>query len=133
MWAEQECPCGQSFPVIKEVIGRTSDFLVRLDGSPIAPTSVTPNVAQFRNVLYTQLVQEVPGLVEVRVVPGPGFADPQSTLPVFNHMRDMLGKDMTITIRICSIEDLVRNPVGKVRACFTTVKTGEATSVAVEA
>lgn len=65
---DQTCKCGRPHEILSSLIGRTQDFLVHADGTL---KSTTPN-AFFIFSGYCrgfQLVQEVPGEVEIRVIP----------------------------------------------------------------
>jgi phenylacetate-CoA ligase len=121
MWSNRKCDCGQAFPVVEQILGRQSDFLVRRDGSLIAATSASSDVKFFKHVVYVQIVQDEPGAVEVRVVPTAEFSEPEDSGAILDNLRKRLGGEMKIAIRKCRVEDLERSPVGKVRACFTRV------------
>lgn len=64
----QTCKCGRPHEILSSLIGRTQDFLVTAEGTL---KSTAPN-AFYTLSKYCrgfQLVQEVPGMVEIRVIP----------------------------------------------------------------
>lgn len=74
-------------------------------------------IDEMPQTLYTQLIQAALGKLEVRVVKGPGYRDPEDTDAMVNRLRQQLG-DMDIEVRFCGVEDLERNPIGKIRYAY---------------
>lgn len=70
-WAEnQNCPCGRQLPLLADVQGRITDFLVLSDGRHISGPALTLVVSDMADVRQVQFVQRGPNLVILRVVPG---------------------------------------------------------------
>jgi phenylacetate-CoA ligase len=70
-WAEdQHCPCGRQLPLLADVQGRITDFLVLSDGRQISGPSLTLVVSDMADIRQVQFVQRTPELVILRVVPG---------------------------------------------------------------
>jgi len=75
-WAtEQSCACGRGLPILREVRGRTTDFIVLRDGTHISGPSLTLVIADMPDVRQVQLVQVALDRVTIRVVPGKGYGD----------------------------------------------------------
>ena len=55
---------------------------------------------------------------KVRIVKGGGYREPENTQAVLAALRARLGDGMQIDLRFCQLEELERNPVGKIRQCF---------------
>src|SRR5262245_32968401 len=73
-WASQPCPCGRRLPLLQEVAGRVTDFLVGGDGRLVSGVYLaTYVVAQRPSLGQVQIVQTRAGEVVYRVCPGPGF------------------------------------------------------------
>jgi phenylacetate-CoA ligase len=73
-WAEdQDCPCGRHLPLLADVQGRTTDFLVLSDGRQISGPALTLVVSDMADVRQIQFEQRSPKLILLRVVPGKGF------------------------------------------------------------
>jgi len=69
-WAEgQDCPCGRQLPLLADVQGRTTDFIV-LEGRQISGPALTLVVSDMADVRQVQFVQRNPKLIILRVVPG---------------------------------------------------------------
>jgi hypothetical protein len=56
--------------------------------------------------------------VEVRIVKGSAYREPENTQSVLAALRARLGEGIQIDLRFCQLEELERNPVGKIRQCF---------------
>lgn len=73
-WAEdQKCACGRHLPMLTEVQGRTTDFLVLSDGRHISGPALTLVVADMPQVRQVQFVQKAFDRIVLRVVPGRGY------------------------------------------------------------
>ncbi len=73
-WAEaQDCPCGRGLPLLADVQGRITDFLVLPDHTSISGPSLTLVVADMPEVAQVQFVQRDPHSVVLRVVPGKNY------------------------------------------------------------
>ena len=74
-WAEdQHCPCGRNLPLLADVQGRITDFLVLSDGREISGPALTLVVSDMADVRQVQFVQRAPDQVLLRVVPGNGYS-----------------------------------------------------------
>ncbi len=74
-WATTPCACGRGLPMLSEVRGRTTDFIVLEDGSKISGPSLTLVVADMPDVRQVQFVQHSPRAITLRVVPGKGYGE----------------------------------------------------------
>lgn len=117
-WSTETCECGQSFPIINKIEGRQTDYLVGPGGELISGTFAAAGLWQLPNLMYSQIVQKELGKIEVRIVKGEGYREPESTQLVYSAIRARVGEGLHIDLRFCGLEDLERNPVGKIRQCF---------------
>lgn len=73
-WAEdQHCPCGRNLPLLADVQGRITDFLILSDGRMISGPALTLVVSEMPEVRQVQFVQRAPDDIVLRVVPGRGY------------------------------------------------------------
>ena len=73
-WAEdQQCSCGRSLPLLAEVQGRITDFLVLSDGRQISGPALTLVISDMADVRQVQFVQRAPDQILLRVVPGKDY------------------------------------------------------------
>jgi phenylacetate-CoA ligase len=117
-WSGETCACGQSFPVVEQIAGRQNDFIVSPSGELTSGTSAVFGLKLMPQILYFQLIQRQLGNVEVYIVRARDYRDPQDTNRVRELLHDRLGPDTNLSIRFCSVEELERNPVGKIRSCI---------------
>jgi phenylacetate-CoA ligase len=78
-WAENSCSCGRSWPLLKEVTGRSTDVFVRKDGSKVYPQYFTQVMVEIPSgwVRKFQVVQEHYDHVRIRLVADAGCPDPR--------------------------------------------------------
>jgi phenylacetate-CoA ligase len=73
--AEAACSCGRGAPMLRRIVGRTADFLKRMDGSRVAGISLIENtLTKIPGIEQMQIVQERLNHIAVRIVPGPDFS-----------------------------------------------------------
>jgi len=63
------CPCGRSYLRIKDVIGRSGDFILTPSGKLISPTSIAFAMRYIRNFKDVQIVQVDTDMLEIQIVP----------------------------------------------------------------
>lgn len=122
VWSVDHCACGQSFPIIDRIVGRETDFLYRSDGLIIPSSGVASLMKEWSGIRYAQLIQDMPGEIEVRVVKGREWSDSTADQIVSDLNRQVDGR-IAISLRFCELEELERSPVGKLRQCFNRIPT----------
>ncbi len=70
------CACGRGLPLLKEIQGRTTDFVVARDGTVMHGLSLIYVVRDVPGVEQFKIVQESREHTRVLLVTGPGFRDP---------------------------------------------------------
>ena len=97
--SDEPCRDGRGLHVIEEVVGRTTDFVVRADGTIMHALAViyvlraVPGVGEFKIVQHS--VQDI----EVQVVPN-GLWEEAACAAIESGLQQRLGKDVRITIRM---------------------------------
>jgi len=70
-WSDKPCSCGRGLPMLAELSGRVTDFLVTDDGSLCSGASLTALVVAYRPTLkQIQIVQERQGEILFRIASG---------------------------------------------------------------
>jgi phenylacetate-CoA ligase len=69
------CACGRGLPLLKEIQGRSTDFVVAADGTLMHGLSLIYVLRELPGVTAFKILQESVGLTRVQVVPGPGYDD----------------------------------------------------------
>jgi phenylacetate-CoA ligase len=117
--ASNPCSCGRGFPLIKNIVGRTTDNFVLPNGSVVPGVSLTNRVIQVCPGLEKlQVVQNTLHDFHVRYVPGPNFN--ASDLEMLkSKLRVFFPDPLEWTFeRVAEIE---RERSGKTRFCISRV------------
>ena len=117
--SDQPCSCGRGLPVLAEVQGRSTDFVVAADGTVMHGLSLIyvlrdqPGVAAFR------IEQETLAQTRVAVVPGDGFSAERSVPAIRKGLQDRLGSGVTIVIDL--VDAIPAEASGKYRYVVSRV------------
>jgi len=92
------CSCGRGLPLMKEVVGRTADFLVRKDGTKVAGVSLIENtLTKIPGIRQMQIVQERIDKIVINIVKGTEFGD-STDRALEQYFYDLFGKDVHIDL-----------------------------------
>ncbi len=69
--SEKPCPCGRGLPVLEEIQGRTTDFVIATDGTLMHGLAVVYPIRDIPGIDSFKVVQETRERVLVQIVPGP--------------------------------------------------------------
>jgi phenylacetate-CoA ligase len=124
-WLEnQQCPCGRGLPLLADIEGRTTEFLLMPDGRVISGPALTLIVADMSDVAQVQFVQTASDHIELRVVPGKGYGE---------NTRQELKRRLALYLKgaaqldVVDVESIAKEPSGKYR--FVVSRIGEGRSV----
>jgi len=91
--------CGRGLHAIAEIAGRTSDFVVRSDGTIMHALAVIYVMRATEGVAEFKLIQHAPTEVEVLVVPDARWC-PASAVIIDHGLKARLGETCRVTLRI---------------------------------
>jgi phenylacetate-CoA ligase len=115
VWGSGMCRCGRAFPIIERISGRAVDMLIRRDGATVPGRAVTNVIArELKDVRYIQMVQKSVGVLTVKVVPSANFSD-DTARGIVRDLNGLFDNQMEVQIELTAVEDLTRNPQGKLR------------------
>ena len=109
---DRHCACGRGLPLLREIQGRTTDFLIAQDGTimhglaAVYPIRDLPEVAEF------VVLQDSLDLTRVMVVAGPGYG-PETGLKIAEALKQRLGVDVTVQVE--QVAQIPRTASGKHR------------------
>ena len=112
------CRDGRGLPVIGEVLGRTTDFIVRSDGAIMHALAVIYVLRAVSGVGEFKIVQHGLGDIEVQVVPDARWED-GARLAIEAGLRERLGRDSRIDVRL--VEEIPPESSGKHRYVISHV------------
>src|SRR6185312_10756051 len=67
------CACGRGLPVLREIQGRATDFVVAADGTVMHGLALIYLLRDMQGLESFKIVQESRARVRVLIVPGPNF------------------------------------------------------------
>ncbi len=94
---DQRCRCGRCLPMIREIQGRTNDFLIATDGTPMPCGAFTYLVREIPGVESFKVVQESMTLTRIWLVVGDRF-EPSALRALEKGFRRRLGEGVQIGI-----------------------------------
>jgi len=124
---EKLCACGRGLPLLKEIQGRTTDFVVALDGTVMHGLALVYVVRDLPGVKEFKIVQESLNLTRIFLVTDAAF-QPGSEQTIITGFKRRLGNEVNIEIeRVVSIP---KEASGKFRYIVSKVATSSTGSVA---
>lgn len=109
---DADCPCGRGLPLLKEIQGRTTDFIMASDGTLMHGLALIYAVRDVPGVSLFKIIQESRKRTRILVVPDDKF-DEQSKNRIKQDAEARLGKEAEVTIEV--VEDIPREKSGKYR------------------
>jgi phenylacetate-CoA ligase len=91
------CACGRGLPMLQEIQGRTTDFVVAADGTVMHGLALIYILRDLPQVRAFKIVQHDLGRLSVQVVPGPGF-DVATRQVIATGMRRRLGEAVQVDV-----------------------------------
>lgn len=116
--SDQTCSCGRGLPVLAEVEGRTTDFIVAQDGALMHGLALIYVVRDMETVANFKIVQESLHSTKVLVVPKSGF-DQRSETHIVEGFKSRLGKGVDIVVE--RVEEILPERSGKMRYVISHV------------
>jgi phenylacetate-CoA ligase len=107
--ANQQCACGQPFPIVERLEGRVDDYLVTADGRRIGRLSTA--VKGSPSIHSAQIVQDRPGHAYLLVKPGNNYRRVDGQVV----RGDILKRIGTFGIDVMEVDDIPRTRAGKLK------------------
>ena len=67
------CACGRGLPLLREIQGRSTDFVVAADGTVMHGLALIYVIRDLQGIAAFKIIQETRTLTRVQIVPGDGF------------------------------------------------------------
>lgn len=110
--SEHQCPCGRGLPVLAEIQGRTTDFVVAADGTVMHGLALIYVVRDVEGIQGFKIIQESRHWTRVLLVSGPGFK-PESLFDIETGLRARLGEGVRVDVEL--VQDIPSEASGKFR------------------
>jgi phenylacetate-CoA ligase len=95
------CSCGRGLPLLQEIQGRTTDFVVAKDGTVMHGLALIYVVRDLPGVAAFKIIQESLELTRVLVVTGPQFA-PDTEARIRQGLQARLGEGVAVKVELAS-------------------------------
>ncbi len=110
--ATRSCPCGRGLPILEEIQGRTTDFVVAADGTIMHGLAVVYPIRDIPGIASFKVVQETLQRVVVHIVPGDGCGQ-QVEMLISEGIKARLGQ--TVMVQVLRVDEIPREKSGKYR------------------
>ena len=114
------CDCGRGLPLLREIQGRSTDFVVAADGTPMHGLALIYVIRDLPEVAAFKIIQESRTLTRVQVVPGEGFGATTRD-SVVQGLRARLGAHVDVAIE--EVPAIAPEASGKYRYVVSKVAT----------
>jgi len=107
-WAvisKQSCKCGRVYPLIKDIIGRSGDFILTPSGKLVSPTIISFALRYIKNFKDIQIVQTSTDIIEILVVPDTSYTEEEG-LKFAKGVKARIGAD--IETRVILVDEIKR-------------------------
>ncbi|MFY7863786.1 phenylacetate--CoA ligase family protein [Roseateles sp.] len=109
---DRACACGRGLPLLKEIQGRTTDFVVAADGTVLHGLALIYVLRDLPEVQAFKIVQHTRQHVCVQIVPASGFSAEQEAL-IVKGFQQRLGSSVRVEVQCVDAIDPERS--GKFR------------------
>jgi len=115
------CPCGRGLPVVEDVEGRATDFVVAADGTVMHGLALIYVLRELPGIEAFQIVQESRDLTRVKVVRSPRWSEDHERR-IVEGFRRRLGEQVRVVVE--PVERLQAEASGKYRYVRSDVASG---------
>jgi len=110
--------CGNNFPVIELIQGRSNDFITLPSGKVVSPLLLGVCLEKIEGIGQYKLVQESKDILNVQILRGQNFNE--ATIRKFEDtLRETLGSTVHININI--VDEIPREKSGKIRPIVSKI------------
>jgi phenylacetate-CoA ligase len=110
--SSRACPCGRGLPMLEEIQGRTTDFIVAADGTIMHGLAVVYPIRDIPGIASFKVVQETLQRVVVQIVPGDNCGTDVEQ-QIASGIKARLGQSVEVVVR--RVDDIPREKSGKYR------------------
>lgn len=110
--SDKPCACGRGLPVLGEVHGRSTDFVVAADGTVMHGLALIYVLRDIESVGEFRITQETLAHTRIEIVAGPGWSDAVASA-IQQQFRERLGDGVRVEIELR--QDIPREASGKRR------------------
>jgi phenylacetate-CoA ligase len=120
--SDKRCPCGRGLPLLEEIQGRTTDFVVAADGTIVHGLAVVYPIRDIPGIDAFKVIQHSREQITVQIVPGAGCKS-DVEINITDGIKARLGQNVNVTIE--RLADIPRENSGKFRYIVSHVQINE--------
>jgi len=113
-----KCACGRGLPLLQEIQGRSTDFVIASDGTVIHGLSLIYVLRDIPGMKAFKVIQETIDLTRVLIVTEPPF-EKESVSTIVSGLKQRLGNDVIIDVQ--RVESITSEKSGKFRYIVSQV------------
>ncbi len=117
--SDKSCACGRGLPLIEEIQGRTTDFVVAADGTVMHGLALIYTLRDITGITAFKIIQETRELTRVLIVSGPTCNVPAAIARIEHDLAARLGKG--VTIKVEQVGEIPTEKSGKFRYVISKV------------
>lgn len=114
----KRCDCGRGLPLLKEIQGRATDFVIALDGTAMHGLALIYVVRDIPGVREFKIIQESLDKTRIMIVPGKGFG-PDEKAKIIMGIKQRLGKSVDVDVE--EVGEIPPEKSGKFRYVISLV------------
>ncbi len=114
----EPCRCGRGLPVLKDLQGRATDFVVAFDGTLMHGLALIYVIRDLDGIERFKIIQESLNHTRVLVEPGPGYGQTTAATIVVG-LKARLGPEVQVDVE--AVDQLPADPSGKFRYVVSKV------------
>jgi phenylacetate-CoA ligase len=120
--SDKRCACGRGLPILEEIQGRTTDFVVAADGTIVHGLAVVYPIRDIPGIVAFKVIQQTKEQMSVQIVPGDGCR-PDAEATITAGIKARLGQSVNVSIE--RVTDIPRESSGKFRYIVSHVQINE--------
>lgn len=117
--SDKSCTCGRGLPLIEEIQGRTTDFVVAADGTVMHGLALIYTLRDITGIMAFKIIQESLQLTRVLIVPGTTCEVPAAIARIEHDLAARLGEGVTIQVE--QVSEIPAEKSGKFRYVISKV------------
>lgn len=117
---EKSCMCGNNNPLVKEILGRSSDYLVSLDYGKINLGNISNTLKNVPGIIKMQVIQEEVNSIHIKICADPKEYTQNAEKTFLQNWRERIGNRQIITIEI--VEEIPNEKSGKFKMVINKLK-----------
>lgn len=118
MLTDERCPCGRGLPMLKEIQGRTTDFVIAQDGTVMHGLALIYIIRDLQGVKAFKIVQETRNRTRILLATDAGF-DEENIQRIVAGFKQRLGEAVEVVIE--RVPDVPKEASGKFRYIVSKV------------